>query len=67
MYVESRYFISMLTAVQEQRSRLFYVILFMQKAVLEAEAACVIPGSSKRVSVAPVCSYRVVDFRNSLN
>ena len=37
----------------------------MQKAVLEAEGACVIPGSSKRVSVAPVCSYRVVDFLNS--
>ena len=27
MYAESRYFISMLTAVQEQRSRLFYVYL----------------------------------------
>ena len=65
MYADSCYFISMLAAVILCMLRA--VILFMQKAVLEAEAACVIPGSSKRVSVAPVCSYRVVDFLNSLN
>ena len=45
----------------------FVYVLFMQKAVFGAEAACVIPGSSKRFSFAPVCSYRVVDFLNSLN
>ena len=77
MYAGSRYFIFMLTAdeaaneaaetLKPREVVYFMFILFMQKAVLEAEAACVIPGSSKRVSVAPVCSYRVVDFLNSLN
>ena len=34
----------------------------MQRAILGAEAACVSPGSSKRFSFAPVCSFRVLDF-----
>ena len=77
MYAESRYFISMLTAneaaneaaetLKPREVVYFMFILSMQKAVLEAEAACVIPGSSRRVSFAPVCSYRVVDVLNSLN
>ena len=78
MYAESRYFIFMLTANEaaneaaetlKPREVVYFLCLFifMQKTVLEAEAACVIPGSSKRFSVAPVCSYRVVDFLNSLN
>ena len=55
MYAESCYLISMLTAneaaneaAETSRNReIVYFILFMQKAVLGAEAACVIPGSSK--------------------
>ena len=75
MYAESRYFISMLTADEagheaaetlKPREVVYFYVLFMQKAVFGAEAACVIPGSSKRVSFAPVCIYRVVDFLNSL-
>ena len=68
MYAESRYFMSMLTAVQEQRSRLFLCLFYLcRKPYVELKLPSVIPGSSKRLSFAPVCSYRVVDFLNSLN
>ena len=57
MYAESCYFTFMLTAdeaaneaaetLKPREVVYFMFILFMQKAVLEAEAACVIPGSSR--------------------
>ena len=55
IYAESGYFISMLTANEAGNEvaetlkprEVVYLILFMQRAVPGAEAACVIPGSSK--------------------
>ena len=67
IYAGSCYFISMLTANEAgnevaetlKHREVVYFILFMQRAVLGAEAACVIPGSSKRsqLPLSPVTGF----------